>query len=69
MRPLAVATVAATGQRLYYDTKEAWNVRYYSFDAGDTWHRSKEAAYRHARDAGTLHPVGTVRVTTVRGTP
>lgn len=60
MSKLAKATIKATGEQFWYEAKLSWNTVYYSFDDGVTWHRTKSAAYRTARDSGNLHRVGEV---------
>lgn len=59
---LAKATIKATGEQFWYEVKLSWNIKYYSFDDGETWHRTKTAAYQTARDTGKLHRVGEVKV-------
>lgn len=63
MTKLAKATIKATGEQFWYEAKRSWNTIYYSFDDGATWHRTKSAAYKVARDNGKLHRVGEVKVT------
>lgn len=55
-------TLKSTGERVYYQVKRSWNRYYYSFDTGTTWHKSKSLAYAAARDSGSLHRVGEVKV-------
>jgi hypothetical protein len=55
-------TIKATGEQYRYEVKRSWSRLYYSFDFGATWHPTKGAAYRVARDSGTLHRVGEVKV-------
>lgn len=52
-----VRTWKATGERVYVSAKLAWGVAYYSMDDGESWHRSKRAAYEAAKDAGKLRKV------------
>ena len=49
-------TIKATGECFWCDYKDSWNVRYYSFDGGETWHKTKTAAYRVAKQSGKLNP-------------
>lgn len=58
----AKATIKATGEQFWYEVKLSWNTKYYSFDDGETWHRTKTAAYGAARETGKLHRVGEVKV-------
>ena len=41
----STCTVRATGERIVYLYRNAWDHRYYSFDHGKTWHRSKAKAF------------------------
>lgn len=50
----AVATIKATNEKFWYDYKDSWNVRSYSFDGGTTWHKSKSAAYVDAKTKNQL---------------
>jgi len=43
-------SLKATGKRVRYLYKDSWNRRYYSFDMGRTWNRSKAAAYLNRRE-------------------
>ena len=54
MSRAAVATIVSTGERYHYDYRQSWGHTYYSFDRGDTWHRTRSAAYRAAKDADRL---------------
>lgn len=58
----AKITIKSTGEQFWYDYRDSWNTRYYSFDSGATWHRTKSEAYRTARATSTLHRVGEVKV-------
>jgi hypothetical protein len=53
---VAVATLK-TGEQYEYEYRDSWGARYYSFDSGDTWHKSKSAAYRAAEATGKLRKV------------
>jgi hypothetical protein len=47
-------TVKATGQRIRYEYRDAWDKRTYSFDGGQSWYASKVQAYRDAEQKQTL---------------
>jgi hypothetical protein len=49
------------GKTYYCDAKLAWGKKYYSFDGGLSWRRTKDSAYLAAKDNGLLHEVGTVK--------
>lgn len=36
------------------EVKLSWNQKYYSFDSGRTWHRSKVAAFKVAENGNQL---------------
>jgi hypothetical protein len=50
----AYIRLRATGEYLTYSYKRSWGHTYYSFDNGESWHRTLSAAYRaaEARKAG-----------------
>jgi hypothetical protein len=47
-----------TGERVRYFVRRSWNKVYYSFDHELTWHSSKLAALKAARDNGCLAVAG-----------
>ncbi len=56
-KQVVCATVEkATGIRYEFRQKESWNQRYYSFDNGATWNKSRLEAWRSAKERGALVP-------------
>ena len=53
----SIATLKTTGEKLVYLYKDAWQVRYYSFDNEKSWHPSKTKAYKEALASGNLSAV------------
>ena len=45
----ATATIKATGEKVGYLYRDSWQARYYSFDGGKTWRRSKAEAFAAAK--------------------
>ncbi len=43
-----------SGVWYWVEVKQIWNALYYSFDGGDTWHKTKVAAYSQAEQTGKL---------------
>lgn len=43
-----------TGTWYWVEVKLSWNIKYYSFDGGDHWHKSKLAAFNQAQVDGKL---------------
>jgi hypothetical protein len=42
--------IKVDGVWYWYEYKDSWNQRYYSFDLGKTWQKSKRAAFGSAGD-------------------
>lgn len=40
----AACTLKSTGEKFLYNYKDSWNSRYYSFDNGLTWNKSRFSA-------------------------
>jgi hypothetical protein len=43
-----------TGIWYWLEVKFSWNVKYYSFDGGETWHKSKVTAFIKAQGSNRL---------------
>lgn len=54
-------TVTVEGQSWEYEYRDSWGHRYYSFDGGANWHRTKAEAYRQAKHNADLCPKGQIR--------
>jgi hypothetical protein len=54
MTRLASIAEKATGRSYWYEYKDSWRTRYYSFDDGETWHKSKSRAFQAAKQTNKL---------------
>ena len=61
--PSYVGRATHGGKRYIFEYKTSFGKRYYSFDGGRNWHKSKSEAFHSAKNAGRLQQEGTIRQT------